>query len=87
MASDFAELMSPYERLLGDALAGDPTLFASQAEVEAQWRVVDPVIKQPPPLHLYEPGTWGPPDADRLVANIGGWRAPSLGARLTKRAA
>jgi glucose-6-phosphate 1-dehydrogenase len=87
VASDFAELMSPYERLLGDALAGDPTLFASQAEVEAQWRVVDPVIKQPPPLHLYEPGTWGPPDADRLVANIGGWRAPSLGARLTKRAA
>lgn len=87
VASDFAELMSPYERLLGDALAGDPTLFASQAEVEAQWRVVDPVLKQPPPLHLYEPGTWGPPDADRLVANLGGWRAPSLGARLTKRAA
>jgi glucose-6-phosphate 1-dehydrogenase len=87
VTSDFAELMSPYERLLGDALAGDPTLFASQSEVEAQWRVVDPVLKQPPPLHLYEPGSWGPPEADRLVAALGGWRAPSLPARLTRRAA
>ena len=87
VTSDFSELMAPYERLLGDALAGDPTLFASQSEVEAQWCVVDPVLKQPPPLHFYEPGTWGPPEADRLVADLGGWRAPSLPARLTRRAA
>jgi glucose-6-phosphate 1-dehydrogenase len=87
VASDFSELMSPYERLLGDALAGDPMLFASQAEVEAQWRVVDPVLKQLPPLHVYEPGTWGPPEADRLVADLGGWRAPLLPSRPTRRAA
>jgi glucose-6-phosphate 1-dehydrogenase len=87
VTSDFAELMSPYERLLGDALAGDPTLFASQSEVEAQWRVVDPVLKQPPPLHVYEPGTWGPLEADRLVADLGGWRVPSLPTRPTRRAA
>jgi glucose-6-phosphate 1-dehydrogenase len=87
VASDFSEVMAPYERLLGDALAGDPTLFASQSEVEAQWRVVDPVLKQSPPLHLYDPGTWGPPEADRLVADLGGWRAPSLASRQTRRAA
>jgi glucose-6-phosphate 1-dehydrogenase len=87
VTSDFSELMSPYERLLGDALAGDPTLFASQDEVEAQWRIVDPVLKQPPPLHFYEPETWGPPDADHLVADLGGWRAPSLPAPPVRKAA
>jgi glucose-6-phosphate 1-dehydrogenase len=79
--------MSPYERLLGDALSGDPSLFASQSELEAQWCVVDAVLRQPPPLHTYEPGTWGPPEADRLVADLGGWRMPSLPTRLTARAA
>ena len=87
ITSDFSELMSPYERLLGDALAGDPTLFASQSEVEAQWAAVDPVLKQPPPLHIYEPGTWGPPEADRLVADLGGWRVPSRPSRAARRAA
>jgi glucose-6-phosphate 1-dehydrogenase len=87
ISSDVAELMSPYERLLGDALGGDPTLFASQSEVEAQWRVVDPVLKNPPSVHVYEPGTWGPPEADGLMADLGGWRIPSLPPRLTRRAA
>lgn len=87
VASDFSEVMAPYERLLGDALAGDPTLFASQSEVEAQWRVVDPVLKHPPPVYVYEPGTWGPPEAERLVADLGGWRTPSVPGRATQRAA
>jgi glucose-6-phosphate 1-dehydrogenase len=84
---DLSESMTPYERLLGDALAGDRTLFASQAEVEAQWAVVDPILHPPTPLHVYEPGTWGPPEADRLVADPGGFRAPTPAAVPVRRAA
>jgi glucose-6-phosphate 1-dehydrogenase len=65
-----------YERLLGDAMAGDATLFARQDVVEAAWAIVDPLIRQPQPVHTYEPGSWGPGDADRLVSGIGGWNAP-----------
>jgi glucose-6-phosphate 1-dehydrogenase len=68
--------MDAYERLLGDAMAGDATLFARQDVVEAAWAIVDPVIHGPSELHQYEPGTWGPPQADRLVAEIGGWNTP-----------
>jgi glucose-6-phosphate 1-dehydrogenase len=62
-----------YERLLGDAIAGDATLFARQDVVEAAWAIVDPLLHSPSPMYEYEPGTWGPPQADRLVADIGGW--------------
>ena len=62
-----------YERLLGDAIAGDTTLFARQDVVEAAWAIVDPLMQNPGPMFEYEPGTWGPPQADRLVAEIGGW--------------
>jgi glucose-6-phosphate 1-dehydrogenase len=65
--------MDPYERLLGDAMAGDSTLFARQDVVEAAWRIVDPVIHAESELYEYEPGTWGPPQADKLVADVGGW--------------
>src|SRR5689334_21597430 len=58
---------TPYERLLGDALRGDPTLFVRQDAVEAEWRVVDPILSQAPPADAYAPGTWGPVEADRLV--------------------
>ena len=68
--------MDAYERLLGDAMAGDATLFARQDVVEAAWAIVDPVIHGPSEMHPYEPGTWGPPQADRLVAEIGGWNTP-----------
>jgi glucose-6-phosphate 1-dehydrogenase len=68
--------MEAYERLLGDAMAGDATLFARQDVVEAAWAIVDPVIHGPSPMYEYEPGTWGPPQADRLVADIGGWNTP-----------
>ena len=68
--------MEPYERLLGDAMAGEPMLFASQEFVEASWRIVDPAIAATTQVHPYEPGSWGPPEADILAADIGGWRTP-----------
>jgi glucose-6-phosphate 1-dehydrogenase len=68
--------MDAYERLLGDAIAGDATLFARQDVVEAAWAIVDPVIHGPSPMYDYEPGTWGPSQADALVASVGGWKNP-----------
>jgi glucose-6-phosphate 1-dehydrogenase len=68
--------MMPYERLLGDAMRGDATLFTREDEVEAAWRVVDPVLAAAPPVRPYEPRTWGPPEADQLVAADGGWHDP-----------
>ncbi|MEO5762061.1 MAG: glucose-6-phosphate dehydrogenase [Vicinamibacteria bacterium] len=68
--------MDAYERLLGDAMDGDPTLFARYDTVEAAWRIVDPVIHGSSDLWEYEPGSWGPHQADRLVADVGGWHSP-----------
>lgn len=68
--------LEAYDRLLGDAMVGDATLFARQDVVEAAWAVVDPVIHGPSALYEYEPGSWGPAEADRLVAPIGGWNTP-----------
>jgi glucose-6-phosphate 1-dehydrogenase len=62
--------MSAYERLLGDAMAGDGTLFAGQDGVEASWAVVQPILDAVTPLHSYEPGTWGPPEAEELTTGI-----------------
>jgi glucose-6-phosphate 1-dehydrogenase len=66
-----------YERLLGDALAGDATLFARQDVVEAAWAIVNPLVRDPGALFEYEPGSWGPVEADRLVADVGGWNTPT----------
>lgn len=68
--------MEAYERLLGDAMSGDPTLFARQDTVEAAWAIVDPVIHGPSPLYEYDAGSWGPPQADGLAAAVGGWNTP-----------
>ena len=65
--------LGPYERLLGDAMNGDATLFARQDVVEAAWAIVDPVIHGPSPMFEYEPGTWGPKEANALTAEVGGW--------------
>jgi glucose-6-phosphate 1-dehydrogenase len=65
------EWLDAYERLIGDAMAGDPTLFARQDAVEAAWAIVDPVLDRPNPLFTYECGSLGPPEARRLVG--GGW--------------
>lgn len=68
--------MLPYERLLGDAMLGDANLFARLDAIEAQWRIVEPVLDIRTPPDLYERGTWGPARADRLVAAAGGWHRP-----------
>jgi glucose-6-phosphate 1-dehydrogenase len=68
--------LGDYERLLGDAMDGDATLFARQDVVEAAWAIVDPLLADPGALYEYEPGSWGPPQADRLVADVGGWNTP-----------
>jgi glucose-6-phosphate 1-dehydrogenase len=66
-----------YERLLGDALHGDASLFARQDGVEQAWRIVDPILHLPKPVFFYEPGSWGPREADAMTAGIGGWHAPA----------
>jgi glucose-6-phosphate 1-dehydrogenase len=71
-----AQEMDAYERLLGEAMEGDGTLFARQDEVEAAWAVVQPVLEATTPVRDYDPGTWGPPEADAMTAEIGGWHAP-----------
>lgn len=68
-----SERMEAYERLISDAMLGDATLFARQDVVEAAWAIVDPVIQGPSPMFDYEPGTWGPAEADKLVMEVGGW--------------
>ncbi len=73
---DEADEMSAYERLLGDAMQGDPALFARQDAVEAAWAVVDPILDESTPAHSYERGSWGPVEADRLVEDVGGFAEP-----------
>ncbi|HEX6477650.1 MAG TPA: glucose-6-phosphate dehydrogenase [Ktedonobacteraceae bacterium] len=73
-----ADEMPPYERLLGDAMRGDPTLFVREDAVEAAWSVVDPVLGNLTPVYEYAPNTWGPPEADRIIEREGGWHNPVL---------
>jgi glucose-6-phosphate 1-dehydrogenase len=68
------EGLAPYERLLSDAIGGDPTLFAREDEVEEGWRIVAPLLGVDGEPHPYEPGSWGPAAADALVAPAGGWQ-------------
>ncbi len=69
-------LTPPYQRLLGDAMHGNSELFGREDVVDAQWRIVDPVLADPPPCREYEPGTWGPEAADALIGADGPWRNP-----------
>ena len=73
LCEDFSGQEQPYERLLGDAMAGDGSLFTSQDAVEAAWAVVDGVLVDHPPCLRYAPGSWGPAAADALIAGDGGW--------------
>ncbi len=68
--------MAPYERLLGSAMRGDETLFVREDSVEAQWKIVDPVLGNVTPIFEYAPRTWGPPEADQIIAREGGWHNP-----------
>ena len=68
----------PYERLLGDAMSGVGELFGRMDIVDAQWRIVDPILDNVTPVYPYEPGTWGPDEAEELIGADGPWRAPKL---------
>jgi glucose-6-phosphate 1-dehydrogenase len=72
-----ADEMDAYERVLGDAMHGDATLFAREDYVEEAWRIVDPVLKNGSPVYEYEPGTWGPPETETRVSPLGGWQNPA----------
>jgi glucose-6-phosphate 1-dehydrogenase len=71
------EEMEAYERVLGDAMAGDATHFARQDYVEEAWRILDPLLKAPTPVNEYDKGTWGPGEAAGRVTPAGGWYNPS----------
>jgi len=68
--------LDAYARLLGDAMEGDHILFVRDDIVDGQWAAVEPILDNVTPVYEYAPGTWGPSEADRLVADLGGWRNP-----------
>jgi len=68
----------PYERLLGDAIAGEHGLFTRQSAIEETWRVVQPLLDEPGPARPYEQGTWGPKEAESLLRGTGQWAQPWL---------
>jgi glucose-6-phosphate 1-dehydrogenase len=72
----FPHRQEAYQRLLEDAMEGDHRRFGRADGVEEQWRIVDSVLRDPPPVELYRQGTWGPPGADMLAARSGGWIEP-----------
>jgi glucose-6-phosphate 1-dehydrogenase len=67
-----------YERVLGEAMNGDATLFAREDYVEEAWRIVDPVLKTGGPIYAYAPGTWGPVEAEQKLSPPGGWNDPKI---------
>jgi glucose-6-phosphate 1-dehydrogenase len=71
-----ADEMDAYERLLGDSMEGDPTLFAREDYVEEAWRIVDPALRARTPVLEYEPGTWAPKDLDQKISPPSGWQNP-----------
>ena len=77
-----AEEMDAYERVLGDAMAGDATLFAREDYVEEAWRIVYPVLENATPVYPYDPRTWGPHEVER-VTPPGGWQNPIVGHELS----
>jgi glucose-6-phosphate 1-dehydrogenase len=84
-AEEPGEAPEPYERLLGDALQGDPSLFTREDSVEETWRIVQPLLDAPPRVEPYEPGSWGPARADKLLAGHPSWRHPWLDVRQRDR--
>ena len=77
LCHDSASDRSPYERLLSDVLVGDGTLFSDQDTIEAAWAAVAPVLRNPSPVRIYAPGSWGPAESDALIAADGGWQVPT----------
>jgi glucose-6-phosphate 1-dehydrogenase len=78
-AAEGGEGPTPYEVLLHAAMMGNNTRFARQDGVEETWRIMQPLVESPPPVHVYAPGSWGPTAADALAAEHGGWQDPWLG--------
>lgn len=74
-----AKEIDAYERVLGDAMAGDASIFARQDYVEEAWRIVDPILKLATPAYEYEPGTWGPKEVATHIAPPNGWENPVIG--------
>ena len=83
-AEELGEAPQPYERLLGDALQGDSSLFIREDSVEETWRIVQPLLDAPPPVEFYQPGSWGPASADRLLVGHPSRRDPRLHSRATR---
>ncbi len=77
-AAELGKPPEPYERLLHDVLIGDRSLFSREDNVEETWRVLQPLLDEPPAPVTYEQGSWGPAEADRLVRGYHGWQAPWL---------
>jgi glucose-6-phosphate 1-dehydrogenase len=75
-AVEGGEAATPYEVLLHAAMIGDSTRFTRQDSVEEAWRVLQPLLDNPPPVHPYAKGSWGPEAADRLLAGYGSWHGP-----------
>ena len=75
-ADEGGEGPTPYEVLLHAALVGHNARFSRQDTIEEAWRIMQPLIDQPPAVHTYAPGSWGPEAANTLVASNGGWRQP-----------
>jgi glucose-6-phosphate 1-dehydrogenase len=73
------DLRPPYQRLLSDAMSGNQELFAREDGVEASWRIVEPILGNKVPLRTYEPGSWGPPEAKKLIGRDGPWIDPVIG--------
>jgi glucose-6-phosphate 1-dehydrogenase len=73
--------MPPYQRLLGDAMRGNNELFGRQDTVDAQWRIVEPILTNPPAVQEYQPGSWGPGGANALIGADGPWRNPAAPAK------
>jgi glucose-6-phosphate 1-dehydrogenase len=87
-SEDQAHDTLPYERLLEDAMRGDASLFAREDAIEEQWRIVDPILDMKTAPFSYEPGTWGPKEADRLAAGVAsGWQNPVDSNNKMRRAA
>jgi len=79
LSEEQADEKSPYERLLSDAIIGDGALFTREDAVESAWAVVDPVLKNHPPVLPYKHGSWGPKEADKILAADGFWHNPTVG--------
>jgi glucose-6-phosphate 1-dehydrogenase len=77
-AAQGGEAPTPYEVLLLDAMRGDSTRFTRQDAVEETWRIFEPLLREPPAVHRYAPGSWGPAEAEDLIAGFGQWHSPWL---------